>query len=227
MISPTGTGGFKSATDRWRGLTRVLVSKARKSIKRGSALAAAAGWGLGAVMAGAAEEPEIVSRSGWDALEARPYADQVPERFTIHHSAVQLDSDADYAGHLRNIQVWGMGAARNWSDIPYHFILDPEGVVYEGRHPGTKGESNTDYEIEAHLQINLMGDFNEHPVPEKQFEALVAFLAWCSGEFEIAPETIRAHRDFAPTACPGEHLYEYVKSGVLREAVEASIAKEN
>ncbi len=168
----------------------------------------------------AVEKPEMIARADWDAIDSRPYPSQEPVRFTLHHSAVEVGPDTDFARHLRNIQVWGMGEARNWADIPYHFIIDPEGTVYEGRDPRTVGESNTDYEIEGHLQINLMGNFNRHPVPEEQFRALVALLAWCVDEFGIDPVTLRGHRDFAATACPGEDLYRYVAGGELREAVD-------
>ena len=33
---------------------------------------------------------------------------------------------------MRGLQSWG-AAERNWWDVPYHFLLDLEGGIYEGR----------------------------------------------------------------------------------------------
>lgn len=168
--------------------------------------------------------PGIVPRSEWNALEARPYKTQTPKRFTIHHSAVTFDRTRDAAQHIANTQRWGMGEARNWADIPYHFIIAPDGVIFEGRDPRTEGESNTSYDTSGHLQINLLGNFNEQEPTAEQIESLVQLIAWAHTEFDIPTATIMAHRDFAPTACPGEALYRYVADGLLRAEADKVIA---
>lgn len=174
----------------------------------------------GAEARAAGESIKIVPRSGWEALEPRPYRAQTPVRFTIHHSAVELSPGADAARHLAGIQSWCMGEARNWADIPYHFIIGPDGEIFEGRDPLTEGESNTDYDTAGHLQINLLGDFSEQDPTKEQWESLVALVAWASTRFEIPTATIKAHRDFAPTACPGDRLYRDVKNGRLRKEAD-------
>jgi hypothetical protein len=171
-----------------------------------------------------AAPPRIVPRAEWNALEARPYRAQTPKRFTIHHSAVSFDRDRDAAQHIANIQRWGMGEARNWADIPYHFIIAPDGLIYEGRDPRIEGESNTSYDTSGHLQINLLGNFDEQDPTAEQIESLVQLIAWAHTEFDIPTDTIRAHRDFAATACPGEALYRYVADGLLRAKADKRIA---
>lgn len=171
-----------------------------------------------------AEAPKIISRADWNALEARPYNKQTPERFTIHHSAVNFNRERDAGQHIANIQSWGMGKDRNWTDIPYHFIIAPNGDIFEGRDPFTEGESNTTYDTSGHLQINLLGNFNEQDPTEEQLQSLVRLIGWAHREFDIPTATIKAHRDFAPTGCPGDRLYRYVEEGLLRERADRIIA---
>src|SRR5690606_20607864 len=109
----------------------------------------------------AANPPEIIPRAEWNAVEAKPFRKHTPKRFTIHHTGVAFDKSRDAAQHIRNTQVWGMGPDRQWSDIPYHFLIAPTGQIFEGRDPFTEGESNTTYDTAGHLQINLLGNFGQ------------------------------------------------------------------
>ncbi|WP_168200858.1 peptidoglycan recognition family protein [Allokutzneria sp. NRRL B-24872] len=51
----------------------------------------------------------------------------------VHHSALPVEAD-------RNATVRGIhelhAVRRQWADIGYHLVIDPEGVVYEGRYSG-------------------------------------------------------------------------------------------
>lgn len=168
----------------------------------------------------------IVSRTDWGALEARPDKPQTPSRFTIHHSAVTFDRDRDAAEHIRNIQSWGMGEDRNWTDIPYHFIIAPTGDIFEGRNPFVAGESNTPYDTTGHLQINLLGNFSEQDPTSEQLDSLVRLMAWAHKKFDIPVDSIKAHRDFASTNCPGDRLYPLVEDGTLLERTNERLTAE-
>ena len=165
----------------------------------------------------AVPKPDIITRSEWGALEARPYREQTPARFTIHHSAVHFTKERDAATHIKNIQTWGMGDARNWTDIPYHFIIDPNGKIFEGRNLLVEGESNTDYDTSGHVQINLLGNFEEQEPTAEQLRAAVALMAWLSRQHGIPTDTIKTHRDFASTLCPGKNLYRLVENGFFQK----------
>lgn len=172
-----------------------------------------------------AEPLKIIPRSEWQAAEPRPYQKQTPERFTIHHTAVLFDEQKDAARHIRNTQSWGMGPDREWADIPYHFLIAPTGEIFEGRHPLTEGESATPYDTAGHLQINLLGNFNEQEPTRKQLRSLVRLLAWAHREYGISTDTIAAHRDLAQTACPGDNLYKFVADGTLKKEADRLIRK--
>lgn len=169
-----------------------------------------------------AAEPAIVPRSGWNANVPKPYKKHVPVRITIHHEGTRLEKTDDAAKKIRNIQIWGMGKDRNWSDIPYHFLIAPDGTIYEGRDVYTAGETATEYDPTGHLLITCMGNLNIQEVPEEQLASLVRMVAWTSRKYNISLETLASHRDHSTqTNCPGKNLYAFLENGYIkREAAK-------
>lgn len=166
----------------------------------------------------------IRSRAEWNASEPKAYKSQVPVRITIHHEGEIFNPEKESSEHhIKNIQTWGMSEARNWSDIPYHFLIDLDGNIFEGRNVFTAGETATEYNPEGHLLITCLGNFEEQKVTDKQLKALINCIAYCCMKYQIAPSTLKAHRDFAKTLCPGKDLYRYLESGYLQNEVEKKI----
>lgn len=163
----------------------------------------------------------IKPRSEWNASEPRSYKPQVPVRITIHHEGEVFNPEKQSSEqHIKNIQTWGMSEARNWSDIPYHFLIDFDGNVFEGRNVFTAGETATEYNPEGHLLITCFGNFEEQKVTEKQLESLIKLTAYCCKKYQIDPATIKGHKDFAETLCPGKDLYRYIENGYIQHEVE-------
>lgn len=164
----------------------------------------------------------IVSRSGWNALAPRPYKAQVPRRITIHHEGTRFRMGDDAAKHIRNVQVWGMGKDRNWTDIPYHFLIAPNGSIYEGRNVLTAGETATEYDPAGHLLISCLGNLEEQEIPPAQLEALVRLIAYACEKYRIPYATIASHKDYSQqTNCPGKNLYRYLKNGYIKREVQS------
>ena len=162
----------------------------------------------------------IVPRSGWQANEPRPYKQHIPVRITIHHEGTRLELTDDAARKIKNIQVWGMGKDRNWADIPYHFLIAPNGTVYEGRNVFTVGETATEYDPAGHLLIVCMGNLQQQEVPAQQLEALTRTIAWACKKYHISYKTIASHRDYSTqTTCPGKNLYHYLQNGYIKTRV--------
>lgn len=157
----------------------------------------------------------ITPRSGWNALDPKPFKPHVPVRITIHHEGEYLSPDSNAAEKIKKTQVWGMGKDRNWADIPYHFMIDAHGTIFEGRNVFTAGETNTTYDPTGHLLVTLLGNFEEQEVTESQLNSLVDLLAYCCNKYQISPDTIKGHKDFAETLCPGKDLYKYLQDGSL------------
>lgn len=169
---------------------------------------------------------KIEPRSTWNALEPLPFKPHVPERITIHHEGELFPDNENSAFHIKKTQVWGMGKDRNWSDIPYHYMIDPSGVIYEGRNVYTAGETNTTYDPSGHLLITCLGNFEEQEVTREQLKALVNMIAYCCRRYQIDPESIKGHKDYAETLCPGKDLYRYIENGYLISEVKKVIASQ-
>lgn len=162
----------------------------------------------------------IVPRSDWNANEPRTYKKHNPVRITIHHEGTRLEVTDDAAKKIRNIQVWGMGPDRNWTDIPYHFLISPGGVIYEGRDPFTVGETATEYDPTGHLLITCLGNLEQQEVRAEQLDALVKMVVYACKKYKISPDSIASHRDYSKmTTCPGKNLYVYLENGYIKQKV--------
>lgn len=164
----------------------------------------------------------VVPRSGWQANEAKPYKQQVPVQITVHHEGgrvLQVNDDA--AQRLKNIQVWGMGKDRNWADVPYHFLIAPDGTILEGRNVNTVGETNTEYDPTGHLLICFLGNYGQQELNPKLLDVLTRFIAQCCIKYNISPDTIATHRDHSKqTDCPGKNIYPYFENGYVKTRVK-------
>ena len=167
------------------------------------------------------KEISINPRSTWNAADPKPFKQHVPERITIHHEGTKFEKSDDAAKHIKNVQTWGMGKDRNWIDIPYHFLIDLNGNIYEGRNIFTVGETATEYDPTGHLLITCMGNFEEQDVSDEQLEALIRLIAYCCNQYQISPETIASHKDYSnQTVCPGKNLYKYLENNYIKNEVK-------
>jgi uncharacterized lipoprotein YddW (UPF0748 family) len=169
--------------------------------------------------------PDVVhieSRATWNASEPRPYKQQVPVRITVHHEGGKVLSDTSSAAtRLKNIQTWCMGPDRKWTDIPYHYLIAPDGTVYEGRNPLTVGETNTEYDPSGHLLICFLGNYGQQKMDQHLLDVLSRLIAHFCIQYKIDPGTISTHRDHSKmTTCPGENIYPYFKNGYVKQRVK-------
>ncbi|HEX6963806.1 MAG TPA: peptidoglycan recognition family protein [Lacipirellula sp.] len=180
----------------------------------------------------------IISREEWGSKPDPIPASRrhTPKYITLHHAGVLWTNSQDPAQFVRNIQSWGKRRPeleqppRNtyWPDLPYHFLIAPDGRIFEGRPLEYEPESNTKFDLAGNINVELMGDFNrQRPSPE-QLEAAVQLTAWLMQELKIEAKHVRTHRDAAPgqTECPGADFYRYFKSGeFLRWVAEINQGK--
>lgn len=163
----------------------------------------------------------IVPRSAWEAIEPKDYAQHKPVRITVHHEGTILKESDDAAKKIKAIQRWGMGPEKKWADIPYHFLIAPNGKVYEGRSVFTVGETSTEYNPTGHLLICCLGNLEKDSVPPAQLKALVQMIAYSSATYNIPLDSLATHKDFsAQTTCPGKYLSHYFENGYIRREVK-------
>lgn len=163
----------------------------------------------------------IMPRGSWHAKAPRPYKKHVPVQITVHHEGGKLLTLTDDAKQrLWNVQHWCMGPDRNWTDIPYHLLIAPDGTVYQGRDPLTVGETNTEYDPTGHLLICFLGNYNQQSLDNNLLQVLIRLLVDSCIKYGISPTDISTHRDHSQqTACPGEDIYSYFKSGYVVDEV--------
>jgi hypothetical protein len=149
--------------------------------------------------------PTIITRAEWGADESivrnrtRSFAPLT--KAVVHHTAIEeVDPDAQVRGILRQ-HVQGNG----WVDIGYHFLIDRDGRIYEGRwardhlegedHAGedTDGNIVEGAHAEGHnpgtLGVALLGVYSSPSVvpTEAAFTSLTRLLAWRFGAHELDP----------------------------------------
>jgi hypothetical protein len=152
---------------------------------------------------------------------------RVPQRITsitLHHegSSKPLRPEDDPVAGLRALQSWGE-RDRNWWDVPYHFLIDLDGHVYEGRDWHYMGETNTTYDPSGHLLISILGNYNlQEPTPA-QLNAIAEVMAWAVKKFDVPLDSIRGHYQYAETDCPGKNLRKYLEDGTFRRMVVARL----
>ncbi|MET9844438.1 peptidoglycan recognition family protein [Streptomyces ossamyceticus] len=200
---------------------------------------------------------EYLSRAAWgadeklrfkaDGTENSPTAFYPFQTLTVHHTAMAND-DPDPAATVR--AIYQLHAVTNdWGDIGYHFLIDEEGRIYEGRYSGDDGMPAHDKDGKVvtafhvggfnsgNLGIALLGTFTEQGPKEPAREALtrlvrvlvrlhgvdpqarVTYTNPVNGVQKEVPE-ISGHRDWMATECPGAVMYQELDR--LRTSVAAA-----
>lgn len=172
-----------------------------------------------------ATQVPLLCRESWGAQPPLPGGrPHTINRMTIHHTAVHLGDNSNAPARLRQHQAYHQ-KQHGWIDIAYHVSVDRNGNIYQLRAPELAGDTATQYDPWGHFLVVCEGNFDEEVVSEAQLNSAAMAFAWASRTFNVSPETLGGHRDASPdTACPGEDLYSYVTSGVLKKRVNEFIA---
>lgn len=176
-------------------------------------------------------QSEIKTREAWCPQNNCPEnsfpSPNTPMHMIVHHSA-GTNNASDWAAVVRSI--WHQHAIiNNWADIGYHYLIDPNGIIYSGRSPQERGahfcqtNGNT-------LGICILGDFNSTlPMEEALLNTAQLIARYsCSqvfdpleGSYHLDSDQflphISGHRDGCVTDCPGNEFYLTI--GDLRHQV--------
>jgi hypothetical protein len=164
----------------------------------------------------------ILDRSSWKADSAKPFTAQTPSQITVHHEGTFFDTTKqDPKEHIKHIQQWGMGKERHWADVPFHYFIDPAGIIYEGRNILVMGEATTHENLAGQIQIALLGNFEQQEPTPKQISSLTTLLAICCQKYSITTDGIHLHNEFTVTQCPGKNLLKYFNDGSIKKQVKA------
>jgi hypothetical protein len=171
------------------------------------------------------QPPPIINRAGWNAAPVNPQAsDEFGQASTsnpngwylypgnladayhtvaVHHSFLKVgDTDSTMA----EIQAYHF--SRGWADIAYHFGVDKNGVIYEGRAIAARGASVAGFNTGL-IGVVGIGDFENTAPPLAMLEAMQTLIFWLRDAYGLSH--IVGHRDFnTDTLCPGRYLYPHI-----------------
>lgn len=180
--------------------------------------------------------PGYVTRTGWNCPSGQEIT-RGPASFTtvthliVHHSA-GVNTSTNWAQVV--LAIWNFHVNSNgWADVGYNWLIDPNGIIYEGRGGG-------DNVVGAHfcgrntntMGVCMLGNFNTVEATTAAFNSLATILAWKACANQLDPQQtalhnasglqllrVSGHRDGCATECPGENLYRVlpqVRSAVAR-----------
>jgi len=155
-------------------------------------------------------QPWLIERSEWGSTDSLVASHKhAIEYITIHHGGEIFEDDRDTYLYLKNLQNWSR-AFRKWMDVPYHYIIDRKGRIFEGRPLYYSGDTNTSYDPTGHALIVLLGNFEEQEVRAEQISSLKVVTEYLVDKESVSSSKIKTHKDYTETFCPGRALTEYL-----------------
>lgn len=165
-------------------------------------------------------QPPIHLRKEWGALAASWDEDEPKVRVIVHHTGFLVTPEmtalsgaqalAAVKGQLQGIQQMHMkDPAFHMVDIAYHYLIDWEGGIWEGRPPWALGAHTYDNNPGS-LGVCLLGNFTLQRPTRAQLAALLALTDWLTWKQGIPPQKIFGHRDMPGNQsdeCPGYYLH--------------------
>ncbi len=166
-------------------------------------------------------EFKIIPRKAWG-WTPPPFTlkPQTIKRITIHHGGILFKKDEDPVKYLRHLQEWSR-TEKHWMDIPYHYMIDLDGNIYEARQLKYPGDTNTTYNPRGHALICVMGNYEIQKPTQRQLDALAWLCAKLALKYHVPLDSIKGHKDYAETQCPGKNLYRYLQDGSLKKLIKA------
>lgn len=155
---------------------------------------------------------DIVSRSEWGATDWQTGTSKVSlsdrSEFFVHYHGGE-------PRHSRGVavprEVEAIHLGNGWSGVGYNFLVDLDGVAYEGRGWNLQGAHCPGHNVSGFgVYVAIGGD--QKPTPETLATVRALYDEACrrTGR-DLA---MKGHRDGYATACPGPHLYEWVRDGM-------------
>ncbi|MCD6544287.1 MAG: N-acetylmuramoyl-L-alanine amidase, partial [Flavobacteriaceae bacterium] len=155
-----------------------------------------------------------------------------PTHIVVHHSAGQTNS-SDFAAVVRSYWDYHVNS-RGWADIGYNWLIDPNGIVYEGRGDRIRGAHSPCMNAIS-TGICFIGNYEGSTQPSANgMQALKDMIAWDASDKNIDVltssyvsalngniEHISGHKDgydqypssnCTSTACPGANLHNKLQT---------------
>jgi len=160
------------------------------------------------------EDVKFITRREWRAVPpSKNYIKILPNKIIIHHYGYKMIRTKTKSSKLFNGDITIQNLQRNHMnahgliDIKFHFIIAPNGDVYEGRPLNVAG-CHCKKQDNFSIAIMLFGNYNvEQPTREQihSFLQLLKHIRKTYKHIDIS-RSLYSHSDLAFTLCPGHHL---------------------
>jgi hypothetical protein len=121
----------------------------------------------------------------------------------IHHSASLLASNET----MRSIQDLHMDR-NGWADVGYHYAIDRNGILYEGRDIHVRGVNVAKHNTGT-IGVVVMGNFEEENPLDIQLTVLQTLVNWLAQTYPLTH--LAGHGEFNPESqCPGKNMIIYL-----------------
>jgi hypothetical protein len=132
-------------------------------------------------------------------------------RITVHHDALEIDGrgQAWAASRMAKIRRAHLSRGSTWVDIGYHYVVDPDGRIWEGRPIGIEGAHVAETN-DHNIGVMCMGNFERDRPTQAQLATLDALLADLMRRYRVPMGRIATHKELKATECPGDHLQRYM-----------------
>ena len=153
----------------------------------------------------------LVRRARWNAAPADPrnMRRSAPrwKWITVHHSVFTSEGDSLAASldTVQRIQRVHMDN-EDYADIGYHYLIDRQGRVIEGRSLRWQGAHAGGSNNVGNVGICLLGNFEVERPTAAALRSLERLIVELQRELRIPRRNVRPHRDWKETECPGRHL---------------------
>ena len=199
-------GGFEDvlAGD---GATEAQLRRARSGARAARASGATHEAEPASALPAAMKVGGLITRKTWRAAHADPRnmnrSDGRWNWITIHHSV--FNSPTDPLDTVRRIQRVHM-KNEGYADIGYHFLIDGQGRVIEGRGLQWQGAHAGGQNNRGNVGICLLGNFDEERPTQAAIRSLDRLVHELQRKLRIPRQNVRPHKAWRETECPGEHM---------------------
>ncbi|MBU1405603.1 MAG: peptidoglycan recognition protein family protein [Proteobacteria bacterium] len=147
-------------------------------------------------------------RASWGAAKVGTVGSvHTPKQITIHHTATPNADTLPVEERIRGIQNYHI-KAKKWQDIGYHFLISPDGRIWQGRENMERTGAHVGGHNAGNIGIAFIGDYQKVAVPQAALAAAATLVRWLADKYGIAINrtNIKGHREWAATTCPGDYV---------------------
>ena len=156
----------------------------------------------------------LIMREKWGMKPPKKnYDTHTPKGIILHHvgssDGGKIIPSFKGVESVKGIERYHTVTGHKWNAIGYHYLIAPNGDIYECRPPNVVGAHCGGHNT-GNIGINVWGNMDyESPTLEQKF-ALIELIRHLNEKFPAIKWNVKGHRDYGSTSCPGQNLYEQI-----------------